>query len=139
MCMFFLFRFLPNFVSKRVFFVFYFRFLQTAPEGERVADGAAFLGSIEERLWRRQDSVSVCVARSFLISTTATASVNVSAQPLNAVARVRPPVRPLGWPNLRTVATSATQCMLLVCRPGAPRIPVMAAASPAGRRLYKIS
>ena len=103
-----------------------------------MAAGATFLDPIEERAWRSRDNVSVCVANNIFVPTIATASVNVSAQQLNAAARARPPVRLLGWPNPRTVSTFAARCTSLACRPGAQRIPVMAAASPAGRPRYKM-
>jgi hypothetical protein len=51
-----------------------------------VADGAAFLDPVEERLWRSRDSVSVCVAANIFILTIATASVSASAQALHAAA-----------------------------------------------------
>lgn len=99
---------------------------------------AAFLDPVEERLWRSRGSVSVCVAVSFLILITATAIVNATARHSDAAARAKPPVRTLGWPNPRTVATFVTPCMWRAYRRGAPHIPVMAVASRATGLRYKI-
>jgi hypothetical protein len=70
--------------------------LQTSLVGVRATDVAAFLDPVEERPWRSPDSVSACVAGSFLMLTIETAIVNATAHQHHVDVPARLPVRPLG-------------------------------------------
>ena len=82
--------------------------LQTPLVGVRVTNVAAFFDPVEERLWRSPDSVSVCVARSFLMLTIATAVVR-RGYPCVDCCRIQ------GWQNSRRQSFNAFEASTNPC------------------------